>query len=157
MNITLILTGKTDNKYISEGVDVYLKRLKHYINFETKIIPDLKNTKKLSEDQQKIKEGELILSRIKNTDILILFDEKGKEFASVGFAQFIEKKMISGTKNLVFIIGGAYGFSQEVYKRANGKLALSKMTFSHQMVRLIAVEQIYRAMTILKGEPYHHQ
>ena len=156
MKITLILNGKTEDDHIIKGFDMYEKRLKHYVGFETIVIPALKNTKALSIDQQKQKEGELTLKHIQNSDRLILLDENGKEFNSVGFSEFIQKEMNSGIKNLVFVVGGPYGFSEDVYKRANGKIALSKMTFSHQMVRLFFVEQVYRAMTILKGEPYHH-
>jgi 23S rRNA (pseudouridine1915-N3)-methyltransferase len=157
MKLILIVIGKTDNDYINKGIDIFRNRLKHYLPFEIKYIPDLKNTKNLSVDQQKVKEGELILSNIDKSDHLILLDENGKEFSSVDFSKYIQKKMLSGIKNLVFVIGGPYGFSKEVYNRASGKVSLSKMTFSHQMVRLIFIEQLYRAMTILRGEPYHHQ
>lgn len=156
MKATLLVIGKTDKDFVKKGIEEYQKRLIHYLPFEIKVIPDLKNTKNLSADQQKQKEGELILSKLKPTDTIILLDEKGKEFSSVGFSKFLEQKMIGGTRHLVFIIGGPYGFSDEVYKKANGKVSLSKMTFSHQMVRMIFTEQIYRAMTILKREPYHH-
>ena len=157
MKIKLLLIGKTDSDILSKGVDDYLKRLKHYIPFEMSIIPDLKNTKNLTESQQKQKEGELILNFIKSGDFVVLLDEKGKEYTSVEFSGFMEKQMISGLKNLIFIVGGPYGFSDEVYKKCNSKISLSRMTFSHQMVRLIFTEQLYRAMTIIKGEPYHHQ
>jgi len=156
MKISFILTGKTEDKYLLEGFANYEKRLKHYTVFETIIIPALKNTKALSEEQQKQKEGELLLKLISNSDILILLDENGKEHSSVAFSEFIQKQMNSGIKNLFFVVGGPYGFSNAVYKRANGKISLSKMTFSHQMVRLFFVEQLYRAFTILKNEPYHH-
>ena len=156
MKITLILNGKTEDDYIIKGFTTYEQRLKHYISFETVVIPALKNTKALSIDQQKQKEGELLLKSIQTSDKLILLDEKGKEYDSVGFSDLIQKQMNSGIKNLVLVVGGPYGFSDEVYKRADGKIALSKMTFSHQMVRLFFVEQLYRAMTILKNEPYHH-
>ncbi len=156
MKIKLLLVGKTDSDYLSRGIDEYVKRLKHYLPFEMFIIPDLKNTKNLSEDQQKQKEGELILNQINPGDFVVLLDEKGKEFTSVDFSKFIEKQMISGLKNLVFVVGGPYGFSNEIYKQSNSKISLSRMTFSHQMVRLIFAEQLYRAMTIIKGEPYHH-
>lgn len=156
MKATLLVIGKTDKDFVKKGIDEYQKRLVHYLPFEFKIIPDLKNTKNLSENQQKQKEGELILEKLKPTDTLILLDENGKEFSSVGFSKFMEQKMISGTRNLVFVIGGPYGFSEEVYKKAQGKFSLSKMTFSHQMIRMIFIEQLYRAMTIIKGEPYHH-
>ncbi|MDA3954581.1 MAG: 23S rRNA (pseudouridine(1915)-N(3))-methyltransferase RlmH [Bacteroidales bacterium] len=157
MKIKLLLIGKTDSDILSNGVDDYLKRIKHYIPFEMSIIPDLKNTKNLSESQQKQKEGELILNFINPGDFLVLLDEKGKVFTSVEFSRFMEKQMIAGLKNLIFIVGGPYGFSDEVYKKCNSKISLSRMTFSHQMVRLIFAEQLYRAMTIIKGEPYHHQ
>ncbi|PXX96024.1 23S rRNA (pseudouridine(1915)-N(3))-methyltransferase RlmH [Marinifilum breve] len=156
MKATLLVIGKTDKDFVKKGIDEYQKRLVHYLPFEFKIIPDLKNTKNLSENQQKQKEGELILEKLKPTDTLILLDENGKEFSSVSFSKFMEQKMISGTRNLVFVIGGPYGFSEEVYKKAQGKVSLSKMTFSHQMIRMIFIEQLYRAMTIIKGEPYHH-
>jgi 23S rRNA (pseudouridine1915-N3)-methyltransferase len=157
MKITLILNGKTEDGYIVKGFHTYEQRLKHYISFETIVIPALKNTKALSVEQQKQKEGELILKSIQSSDRLILLDENGKEYNSVVFSEFIQQQMNSGIKNLVFVVGGPYGFSDEIYKRANGKISLSKMTFSHQMVRLFFVEQVYRAMTILKNEPYHHQ
>ena len=157
MTIKLLAIGKTDSSELQELIDVYQKRLQHYINFEIEIIPDLKKTKNLSEEQQKNKEGELILKKLSPTDVLILFDEKGKQFTSVEFSQYLQKKMNSGIKQLVFLIGGPYGFSNEVYAKASGKISLSKMTFSHQMVRLFITEQVYRAFTILKNEPYHHQ
>lgn len=156
MKISLILNGKTEDDYILKGFAIYENRLKHYISFETIVIPALKNTKALSVEQQKQKEGELILKSIQSSDRLILLDENGKEYNSVGFSDFIQQQMNSGIKNVVFVVGGPYGFSDEIYKRANGKISLSKMTFSHQMVRLFFVEQVYRAMTILKNEPYHH-
>jgi len=157
MKICLLVVGKTDESYLQKGLDIFQKRIPHYISFEMKIIPDLKNSKNLSEGQQKEKEGELIFQQVIAADELILLDENGSEYSSVEFARFLEKKMISGIKRLVFVIGGPYGFSSEVYSRANGKVSLSKLTFSHQMVRLIFSEQLYRALTILKGEPYHHQ
>lgn len=157
MNISLILIGKTDADYLKTGIDLYLKRLKHYINFNFIVIPDIKKKKNLTFDQQKKEEGILILKNIKVDDFIVLLDEKGKSYTSENFSEFINKKMVSGIKNLVFVIGGPYGFSQEVYNRSNQKLALSDMTFSHQMVRLIFVEQVYRAFTILKNEPYHHK
>ncbi|MDO9185313.1 MAG: 23S rRNA (pseudouridine(1915)-N(3))-methyltransferase RlmH [Bacteroidia bacterium] len=156
MKITLILNGKTDDDYLIKGFSTYEQRLKHYISFETIVIPALKNTKALSIEQQKQKEGELIFKNIQSSDRLILLDENGKEYSSVNFSDFIQQQMNSGIKNIVFVVGGPYGFSDEIYKRANGKISLSKMTFSHQMVRLFFVEQLYRAMTILKNEPYHH-
>lgn len=157
MKICLLVIGKTDEAYLQNGLDIFLKRIPHYIAFEMKIIPDLKNSKNFSELLQKEKEGELILQQITSSDELFLLDEQGAEVSSVEFARFLKKKMISGIKRLIFVIGGPYGFSGNVYSRANGKVSLSKMTFSHQMVRLIFAEQLYRAMTILKGEPYHHQ
>ena len=157
MKITLILNGKTDDDYLLTGISAYEKRLKHYIPFETVVIPALKNTKALSIEQQKEKEGELLFKEIQSTDRLILLDEGGKEYNSVDFSGFLQQQMNTGIKNLVFVVGGPYGFSDEVYKRANGKISLSRMTFSHQMVRLFFVEQLYRGMTILKNEPYHHQ
>lgn len=157
MKITLIAIGKTDDKKLIALTEVYIKRLQHYINFSFEIIPDIKNVKNLSEAQQKIAEGEVILKDLQPSDQLILLDEKGKSFSSVGFSAFLQKKMNSGLKNLVFVIGGPYGFSDEVYVRANGKVSLSTMTFSHQMVRLFFVEQLYRGFTILRNEPYHHR
>lgn len=157
MKICLLVIGKTDESYLQNGIGIFLKRIPHYIAFEMKVIPDLKNSKNLSEQQQKEKEGELILQQINVSDELFLLDEQGMESSSVEFARFLEKKMVAGIKRLVVVIGGPYGFSNDVYSRANGKISLSRMTFSHQMVRLIFVEQLYRAMTILKGEPYHHQ
>ena len=157
MNIKLITIGKTDNKNLQSLIDEYTKRLSFYIKFDLEIIPDIKNVKNLSEAQQKEKEGELILSKITPTDHLILLDENGKTFNSVGFSDFLQKKMNAGIKTLVFVIGGPYGFSDTVYKQAIGKVSLSEMTFSHQMVRLFVVEQIYRGFTILRNEPYHHQ
>jgi 23S rRNA (pseudouridine1915-N3)-methyltransferase len=156
MKLTLLVIGKTDKTYLKEAVEEYTKRLKHYIPFEIEIIPDIKNTKNLSAGQQKIKEGELILSKDYSGKEFHLFDEKGKMFSSKEFARFIEKKMVSGLKELVFVIGGPYGFSEDVYEKANSRISLSRLTFSHQMARLLCVEQFYRAFTILKGEPYHH-
>jgi 23S rRNA (pseudouridine1915-N3)-methyltransferase len=157
MNIRLLTIGKTDNKSLQSLIDDYTKRLSFYVKFDLEIIPDIKNVKNLSEAQQKEKEGELILSKITTTDHLILLDENGKTFSSVGFSDFLQKKMNAGTKTLVFVIGGPYGFSETVYQKAQGKVSLSEMTFSHQMVRLFVIEQIYRGFTILRNEPYHHQ
>lgn len=157
MNIRLIAIGKTDNKALQTLIDDYTRRLSFYVRFELDIIADIKNVKNLSESQQKEKEGELILSRLSLSDQLILLDENGKGFSSVGFSAELQKKMNSGIKTLAFAIGGPYGFSEAVYARANGKVSLSAMTFSHQMVRLFFIEQLYRGFTILKGEPYHHQ
>ena len=157
MNIKLIAIGKTDNKSLQSLIDDYTKRLSFYIKFDLDIIPDIKNVKNLSESQQKEKEGELILSKITPTDNLILLDENGKSFSSMDFSNELQKKMNAGIKTLVFVIGGPYGFSDTVYAKANGKISLSQMTFSHQMVRLFFIEQVYRGFTILKNEPYHHQ
>ena len=157
MNIKLLAIGKTDNKNLQTLIDEYSKRLSFYIKFDLEIISDIKNVKNLSESQQKEKEGELILSKISATDYLILLDENGKTFSSMDFSNFLQKKMNSGIKTLVFVIGGPYGFSKEVYENAQGKISLSLMTFSHQMVRLFVIEQLYRGFTILKNEPYHHQ
>ncbi len=157
MKITLLLIGKTDDDYLKKGINKYLERLKHYIPVSVEVIPALKNTRKLTKGQQKQKEGEQVLSKVSSGDHLILLDENGKEFSSEQFAKHIEKKMITGTRCIVFVVGGPYGFSDEIYKRCNEKVSLSRMTFSHQMVRLVFTEQLYRAMTIIKGEPYHHQ
>lgn len=157
MNIRLIAIGKTDNKQLQALLDEYQKRLSFYIKFDLEIIPDLKNAKSLSESQQKEKEGELILSKITPTDHLVLLDENGKTFTSVGFSEELQKKMNSGIKTLVFVIGGPYGFSESLHAKANAKISLSPMTFSHQMVRLFFIEQLYRGFTILRNEPYHHQ
>ena len=157
MNIRLIAIGKTDNKDLQSLINEYTKRLSFYVKFELEIIPDIKNVKNLSEAQQKEKEGELILAKIGPTDKLILLDENGKTFSSVGFSDYLQKKMNAGIKTLVFVIGGPYGFSETVYQKAQGKVSLSEMTFSHQMVRLFVIEQIYRGFTILQNEPYHHQ
>lgn len=157
MHIKLLAIGKTDDKNLLQLIDNYQNRLKHYVKFQLDIIPDIKNVKNLSEAQQKEKEGELILARISPTDELILLDDKGKNFTSIEFSQYLQKKMNSGIKQLVLVIGGPYGFSDALYKKANGKISLSKMTFSHQMIRLFIVEQIYRGFTILRNEPYHHE
>lgn len=157
MNIKLLAIGKTDNKNLQQLIDDYTKRLGFYIKFELEVIPDIKNVKNLSEAQQKEKEGEMIISKLSPTDQLILLDENGKSFSSVAFSAELQKKMNSGIKTFVFVIGGPYGFSDAVYGKAHGRVSLSAMTFSHQMVRLFFIEQLYRAFTILKGEPYHHQ
>ncbi|MCR4910769.1 MAG: 23S rRNA (pseudouridine(1915)-N(3))-methyltransferase RlmH [Bacteroidales bacterium] len=156
MRVSLITVGKTDIKWVSEGLEVYSSRLRHYIPFDIREIPELKNVSALSRDQIKTAEGKLILKSLKDSDDLILLDERGKEFRSIEFADWLQKRMTAG-RDIVFVIGGAYGFSQEVYQRAGGMVSLSKMTFSHQMVRTIFVEQLYRALTILKGESYHHE
>jgi 23S rRNA (pseudouridine1915-N3)-methyltransferase len=156
MKITLLAIGKTNTKYLQEGVEQYIKRLSHYIPFEFKILPDVKTTKGLTQEKQKEMEGQMFLNCIQSGDVVVLLDEKGKEMTSREFSVYLDKKMVTVAKNLIFVIGGPYGFSQEMYNRANEKLSLSKMTFSHEMIRLFFIEQIYRAMTILKGEPYHH-
>jgi 23S rRNA (pseudouridine1915-N3)-methyltransferase len=157
MKITFITVGKTEDAYLKDGIEKYVKRLKHYTKLEMVEIPELKNTKALTEEQQKTKEAELILKKVGATDYLILLDENGAEFTSVQFANYINKRSVSSSANLIFVVGGPYGFDQLVYQRANDKLSLSRMTFSHQMVRLFFVEQLYRAYSIIKGEPYHHQ
>lgn len=157
MRIILLTVGKTDIKWVSEGLEVYSSRLCHYIGFDKVEIPELRNAASLSRDQIKAAEGKLILSRLKPGDDVILLDEHGREFRSVEFASMLEKKMARASRDLVFVIGGAYGFSPEVYDRADSKLSLSKMTFSHQMVRTIFAEQLYRAFTIIRGEAYHHE
>ena len=157
MNIKLFAIGKTDNKSLQSLIDDYTKRLSFYIKFELEIIPDIKNVKNLSEAQQKDKEGELILAKLSATDQLVLLDENGTTFSSIEFSDYLQKKMNAGIKTVVFAIGGPYGFSEEIYKKAQGKISLSAMTFSHQMVRLFVIEQLYRGFTILKNEPYHHQ
>ena len=157
MKVALVLVGKTVNKHFVELIDEYAGRVKHYIGCDIITIPELKNTKSLSADQQKQQEGELILKQLQGGDHVVLLDEHGKEFRSVEFSTYMEQKMQTVNKRLVFVIGGPYGFSPDVYAKANEKISLSKMTFSHQMVRLIFVEQLYRAMTIMRGEPYHHE
>ena len=157
MNIKLVVVAKTEEKYLQEGIDIYLKRLKHYVNFEMVVIPALKDTKNASAEDIKEREGVLILKQLEKSDVTILLDEHGKEFTSVGFSQYLQKQMNSGIRTLTFVVGGAFGFSRQVYDKANGKISLSQMTFSHQMIRLFFVEQLYRAFTILKGEPYHNE
>ena len=157
MTIKLLAIGKTDSKELQKLIEDYQKRLGFYIKFEFEVIPDLKNSKNLTDEQQKQKEGKLILGKLGPTDVLILLDESGKQMDSVSFSDYLQKHMNSGIKQLVFVIGGPYGFSSEIYEKAQGKLSLSKMTFSHQMVRLFVVEQLYRAFTILRNEPYHHR
>jgi 23S rRNA (pseudouridine1915-N3)-methyltransferase len=157
MQIKILAIGKTDHPAIQQLTEEYTKRLGFYVRFEFETIPDLKNSKSLSESAQKEKEGELILKKVQQSDDLILLDEKGKMFSSIEFADFLQKKMNSGLRQMIFVIGGPYGFSKEVYDRANGKLSLSKMTFSHQMIRVFITEQLYRAFTILRNEPYHHE
>ena len=157
MNIRLLAIGKTDNTSLRELITTYQKRLGFYVNFSLEIIPDIKKVKNLSEQQQKQKEGELLLSKIKVMDKVIVLDESGKQYDSLQFSGFLQKQMNQGHKQLTFIIGGPYGFSSNVYARADGKVSLSKMTFSHQMVRLFFIEQVYRGFTILQNEPYHHR
>lgn len=157
MKIKLLAVGKTDKSALQQLTNTYCKRLNHYTNFTVEMLPDIKNSKKLSEAEQKKKEGEQLLSKLSASDYLVLLDENGMEFTSMQFSEQLQKWMNSSIKNLVFIIGGPYGFDKEVYKRAQQKLALSKMTFSHQMIRLFFTEQLYRGFSILKNEPYHHQ
>ena len=157
MNVKLLTVGKTDVPWVKEGLDLYASRLRHYVPFTVEEIPELKKVSSLTEEQIKQKEGELILRQVGQQDTVILMDERGQQMRSTEFASWLEKQLSGGSKGLVFVIGGAYGFSPEVYARAAGKISLSKMTFSHQMVRTIFAEQLYRACTILKGEPYHHE
>ena len=156
MKITLLLVGKTLKGWIKDGLDVYEGRLGHYVGFNVVEIPELKNVSALTKDQIKKKEGELILKAVRPDDNLILLDERGMERSSLEWASFLQTEMAKG-KNIVYVVGGAYGFSEEVYARSNGKVSLSRMTFSHQMVRVIFAEQLYRAFTIINGEPYHHE
>lgn len=157
MKITLLTVGKTDIRWVREGLEMYSSRLKHYVNFDVVEIPELKNVSALSKEQIKEREGELILKHIKANDSLVLMDERGREYRSIQFAAMLEDRMIRGGRDMVFVIGGAYGFSEEVYSRADDKISLSKMTYSHQLVRTIFAEQLYRAFTIIRGEPYHHE
>lgn len=157
MKIELAVIGKTSIGYLKQGIDEYIKRLKHYVPFEIKYIDDIKNTKNISEDQQKRTEGTKILSLLDKSDFVVLLDEHGKEYTSMQYSSYIQKRMLSGAKKVVFVIGGPYGFSQEVYARANDKISFSKMTFNHEMIRLIFTEQLYRAYTIINHEPYHHE
>lgn len=157
MTIKLLGIGKTDDPSLQLLTEVYIKRLQFYNKFVTELIPDIKNAKNLDENQQKQKEGELLLNKLTASDFVVLLDENGKQYSSEDFSVFLQKRMNSGIKQLIFIIGGPYGFSEDVYRRADAKISLSKMTFSHQMVRLFFIEQLYRAYTILKNEPYHHR
>ena len=157
MTIKLLTIGKTDEQSLQHLIETYVNRLAHYNRFEFEMIPDIKKTKNLSAEQQKTAEGKLLLDKLSPSDHVVLLDENGKQFSSEAFSEFLQKRLNSGMKQLIFIIGGPYGFSEEISSRANGKLSLSKMTFSHQMVRLFFVEQLYRAFTILKNEPYHHK
>ena len=157
MNIKLIVISKTDQPYLQEGIDIYVKRLRHYTNFEINVIPTLKDQKGASPEEIKEREAALLLKRLEGADRIILLDEHGKEHTSVGFSQYLQKQMNAGTRNLVFVVGGAFGFAPSVYAVAHDKLSLSQMTFNHQMVRLFFVEQLYRAFTILRHEPYHNE
>ena len=157
MKISLVVIGKTNGKFLIDGINEYTKRLSFYIPFNIVYLPDIKNNKKLSFEQQKTQEGAILLGEIDKSDYVVLLDEHGKEFTSIEFSRYIEKKMTTVSKRLVFVVGGPYGFSNEVKERANEKISLSKMTFSHVMIRLIFREQLYRAMTIINNEPYHHE
>lgn len=157
MKITLLTVGKTDRDWVRQGLNIYVSRLKHYIPFSIVEIPELKNVSSLTKEQIRTREGELILRNLRPTDEVILLDERGKEYSSVELAKILQDKINYTGKDIVYIIGGAYGFSEAVYRRADSRLSLSRMTFSHQMVRAIFAEQIYRAFTIMKGEPYHHE
>ena len=157
MRVTLLTVGKTDIPWVQEGLQTYVSRLRHYVNFELRELPELKKVSSLSRDQIKQREGEMVLKELKASDELILLDERGSELRSLEFASMLEKKLSTSSRDIVFLIGGAYGFSPEVYSRADSKLSLSKMTYSHQLVRTIFAEQLYRAFTIMKGEPYHHE
>lgn len=157
MKTCLLVIGKTDAIYIQEGIAEYEKRLRRYIPYEMKVLPDVRNAKNMSENVQKEKEGEMILEQLQATDFVVLLDERGRQYTSLEFSDYLAQKMLGGIKRLVFVIGGPYGFADAVYQRAGDKISLSRMTFSHQMVRMIFAEQVYRAMTILKGEPYHHE
>lgn len=157
MEIILLTVGKTTQSYVQTGIDEFSKRLKRYVPFKIECLSDIKTTKTLAAEIQKEKEGESILNYLSTSDHVVLLDEHGKEFTSVEFSSFIQKVMASGKKRCIFVVGGPYGFSQQVYKRADSKISLSKMTFTHEMVRLFFTEQVYRAMTILRGEPYHHE
>ena len=157
MKIILLVVGKSTDSNLIKLQEEYQNRLKYYIPFEMQVIPELKNTKNLSISEQTEKEADLILKQLENSDEVVLLDEKGKQYSSMGFSEFLSKKMLASHKRMIFVVGGPYGFSERVYQRANGKISLSSMTFSHQMIRFIFVEQVYRAMTILKGEPYHHE
>lgn len=157
MNIKLVVVGKTDEKYIQEGIDLYVRRLKHYVNFELVVIPALKDQKGASADDIRNREAQLLAKQLEKSDVVVLLDEHGKEHTSVGFSQYLQKQMNSGIRQLTFVVGGAFGFAPSIHKMAKDKVSLSQMTFNHQMVRLFFVEQLYRAFTILKGEPYHNE
>lgn len=157
MNIKLIVVGKTDEKYLQQGIDVYVSRLKHYVNFEMVVIPALKDQKGASPDEVKEREAALLLRQLEKCDRIVLLDEHGAHHTSIEFSQYIQKQMNAGVRNLAFVVGGAFGFAPSVYAASNDKISLSKMTFNHQMVRLFFVEQLYRAFTILRHEPYHNE
>ena len=157
MKIKLLAIGKTDSKHLIELISEYEKRLKHYVKFSLEIIPDIKNAKNLSKAEQKNKEGELILSKLQPTDYLVLLDDKGTAYTSLEFSEYLQRQINSGMKQLVLVIGGPFGFSSKVHQKAKDKISLSKMTFSHQMIRLFVIEQIYRGFTILRNQPYHHE
>lgn len=157
MRMTLLVVGRTSTGYLKTGIDEYVNRLCHYVQFDIQHLPDAKNTRSQSEAQQKVTEGKQILSVLDASDFVVLLDEHGKEYTSTDFANYLQKRMLSGMKRVVFVVGGPYGFSQDVYNRANDKLSLSQMTFPHEMIRLIFTEQLYRAFTILNHEPYHHE
>jgi len=157
VKIELLVVGKTQIPFVKSGEEEYLKRMKHYIPFGYKVLPDVKKAKNMRQEELKIKEGEAILNALQAPDFVVLLDEGGKQMSSVAFSSFINNKILHGTRRLVFVIGGAYGFSDEVYRRSQAKVSLSQMTFSHQMVRMIFLEQLYRAFTIIRGEPYHHE
>lgn len=157
MNIKLIVVSKTDEKYLQQGIDIYVSRLKHYVNFEMIVIPALKDQKGASPEEIKERESVLLLKQLEKCDRVVLLDEHGSEYGSVSFSQYLQKQMNAGVRNLAFVVGGAFGFAQSVYSAANDKLSLSKMTFNHQMVRLFFVEQLYRAFTIIRHEPYHNE
>ena len=156
MKLEFWVVGKTSFAYLNEGMQLYEKRIKRYLPFESFVIPDIKNAKNLSQVELKKKEGQLILKKLEKNDLLILLDENGKTFTSIKFSKWLEQKLQLSARKIIFVVGGAYGFSEEVYARANGKISLSNMTFSHQMIRLFFLEQLYRALTITKNEPYHH-
>lgn len=157
MKITLLVVGKTTSGYLGQGIDEYVRRLSHYVNFEMVCVSDARNTRNLSQSQQKQAEGRAILAAVERSDYVVLLDEHGREFTSMQLADYVQRRLSSGVKRVVMVVGGPYGFSQEVYDRADDKLSMSRLTFSHEMVRLIIVEQLYRAFTILNHEPYHHE
>ena len=157
MKVELWMTGKTNEAYLREGIAIYEKRLGHYLPFALKVFPDIKNAKKMNPAQLKEKEGAQVLKTLNKDDLLVLLDERGKQYTSVEFSQFMDQQFLSSKKRIIFLIGGAFGFDEETYERADRKLSLAKMTFSHQMIRLFFVEQLYRAMTILRNEPYHNE